>query len=115
MTSSANPKAATPPVHLVELAEVGTAGASAGPALLADKYELLAGVKVRLTATIGQATLTVGELFALKDGSLVPLDRLAGEPVDLALDGRVIARGRLVAVGEHFGISITEAPQGAAS
>jgi flagellar motor switch protein FliN/FliY len=117
MTTATTPSAtlakpAVASVHLVELADLGSQPAPSGASLLEDKYELLGGVKVKLTASLGQATLTVAELFALKDGSLVPLDKLVQEPLDITLDGRVIARGRLVAVGESFGISITHAPKG---
>ena len=54
---------------------------------------------------------SVGELFELKDRSVVKLDRLTTDPVDILLDEKVIARGKLVVAGDNFGISITEIPQ----
>ena len=59
-------------------------------------FGLIHDVKVRLSASLGRPRVTVAELFALKDGSVLKLDR-AGRPVDIVLDGQVVARGRLVA------------------
>ncbi|HWH82094.1 MAG TPA: FliM/FliN family flagellar motor switch protein [Burkholderiaceae bacterium] len=83
-----------------------------GAALFDGHLGLIQGVKVRLAASLGSASLTVAELFALKDGSVVKLDRTIDEPVDIVLEGQVIARGRLVAVDDSFGVSITEIAAG---
>jgi flagellar motor switch protein FliN/FliY len=79
-----------------------------GAALFNGHLGLIQGVKVRLAASLGSSSLTVAELFALKDGSVLKLDRAIDEPVDVMLEGQVIARGRLVAVDDNFGVSITE-------
>jgi flagellar motor switch protein FliN len=79
-----------------------------GAPLLSGQLGLIQGVKVRLAASLGSASLTVAELFALKDGSVLKLDRSIDEPVEIMLEGQVIARGRLVAVDDSFGVSITE-------
>ncbi|TAL13620.1 MAG: flagellar motor switch protein [Aquabacterium sp.] len=101
------------PVHPVDLADMSEAAAApaAGSAVLAGRLGLLGGVKVQLSASLGRATLSVGELFALRDGSVLKLDKLADEPVDILLDGKVVARGTLVAVDDSFGVSITQAPE----
>lgn len=78
------------------------------PAAMEAHLGLIRSVKVRLTAHLGGAQITVGELQALKDGSIVALDRLADEPVDLLLEGQLVARGHLVAVDDNFGVRITE-------
>ena len=98
-------KAAAPQlVELPELADRKGQGAS-----LFDAHAgLINSVKVRLDALVGAASITVAELSALKDGSVLRLDRAADAPLDILLDGRVVARGRLVAVEDSFGISITE-------
>jgi flagellar motor switch protein FliN/FliY len=98
-------------VHALELAELSSRPEPAGPPLLEGQLALLHGVKVMLSASLGCARMTVAELFALKDGSLLRLDRLVDEPVDIMLDDKVIARGQLVAIEDSFGISITQAPQ----
>lgn len=97
-------------VQSVTLSEVANSPEQ-GPALLGPNLQLIQGVKVRLAASLGQSELTVGELFSLKEGSVVKLDRLTADPVDILLDGKVVARGQLVVVDDNFGISITHIPQ----
>lgn len=80
----------------------------AGPPAIESHLELIRSVKVRLSASLGEAVLTVGELTSLKDGSVIKLDREAGDPVDIVLEGKVIARGHLVAVDDNFGVRISE-------
>lgn len=74
-------------------------------------HQLIAQVRVRVTATLGHTTLSVAELAALADGSVLSLDRGVDEPLDLLLDGQVIARGTLVAVDDQFGLRITHIAQ----
>lgn len=93
--------------QLVELPVVKDRKAH-GAAVFDTHLELINGLKVKLGASLGTATLTVAELSALKDGALLKLDRGVDEPIDIVLEGKVIARGRLVAVDDNFGISITE-------
>jgi flagellar motor switch protein FliN/FliY len=50
----------------------------------------------------------VQDLFSLKDGSVVELQRMVDDPVDVLLNGRVVARGQLVASGDQFGVRVTE-------
>ena len=52
--------------------------------------------------------MTIGQTLALAPGSVVVLDRMAGEPVDLLVNGQRIARGEVVAIDEEFGLRITE-------
>lgn len=80
----------------------GTASAAINP---------LHHVKAQVTVTVGSASLTVGELLAAKDSQVITLDREVDGVVDLMLEGQVVARGQLVAVGDYFGIRITELPR----
>ena len=68
----------------------------------------LADVPVELAVEIGRTRMTIGETLALAPGSIVTLDRLAGEPVDLLVNGRPIAQGEVVVIGEEFGFRVTE-------
>ena len=68
----------------------------------------LAAVPVELAVEIGRARMTIAETLALAPGSIVTLDRLAGEPVDLLVNGRAIARGEVVVIGEEFGFRVTQ-------
>jgi flagellar motor switch protein FliN/FliY len=68
----------------------------------------LRDVLVELTVEIGRTRMTVGETLELRPGSVVTLERMAGEPVDLLVNGRRIARGEVVVVDEEFGLRVTE-------
>lgn len=65
-------------------------------------------VPVRVQALLGRAQLTIDQLLELAVGSVVELDRRAGEPVDLLVNGRLIARGELVLVDGQLGVTLTE-------
>jgi flagellar motor switch protein FliN/FliY len=68
----------------------------------------LRDVPVELAVEIGRTRMTIGETLDLRPGSVVSLDRLAGEPVDLLVNGKRIARGEVVAIDEEFGLRLTE-------
>lgn len=96
--------AATEPVNVArtELSELSglAEGAPLGLAQLLD-------VSVRVTVEVGRAKLTLAELVQLAPGSLVELDREAHEPVDILVNGKVVARGEIVTIGESYGVRIT--------
>jgi flagellar motor switch protein FliN len=69
---------------------------------------LVLDVPVELSVEVGRTTMTIRETLAIAPGSIISLDRMAGEPVDLLVNGRRIARGEVVAVDEEFGLRVTE-------
>jgi flagellar motor switch protein FliN len=73
-----------------------------------NELQRLHDVPVELAVEIGRTRMTIGETLALGPGSIVSLNRLAGEPVDLLVNGRPIARGEVVVVDEEFGLRVTE-------
>ena len=75
---------------------------------LGQRVDLVEHVQVELTVRLGTAELAIGELFALAPGAVLELDRDIDAPVDLELHGRVVARGHLVAVGDRYGVRVTE-------
>src|SRR3954467_1545208 len=83
----------------------------------AAELERLNDVSVEVSVEIGRTRMTLGEALALGPGSVIGLHRLAGEPVDLLVNGRVIARGEVVVIGEDFGLRSTAlpVPRGAAT
>jgi flagellar motor switch protein FliN/FliY len=85
----------------------GTAAVDMGGAAGADLARLH-DVPVELTVEIGRTRMTIGETLALGPGSIVTLNRLAGEPVDLLVNGKPIARGEVVVIDEEFGLRISE-------
>lgn len=80
----------------------------AGAAAAGEDLSLLLDVPVELAVEIGRTTMTIRETLAIGPGSVIALDRLAGEPVDLLANGKRIARGEVVAVDEEFGFRVTE-------
>lgn len=81
---------------------------SAKSAAPTGRLAALAGVKAELTVVAGHATAKVGELLALKEGTVMTLDTTLNAPFDLMLGDQMVARGELVAVGDQFGVRITE-------
>ena len=94
-------------VRTVELSQLVGAEAG-GKNAFAGNLDLIQNVKVQLAVSLGSAELTVAELFALKEGAVVELLQASDAPLEISLDGRVIARGELVVVGDNFGVRITE-------
>jgi flagellar motor switch protein FliN/FliY len=80
----------------------GTTGSAAGD------LSLVLDVPVELAVEVGRTTMTIRETLAITPGTIIALNRMAGEPVDLLVNGRRIARGEVVAVDEEFGLRITE-------
>jgi flagellar motor switch protein FliN/FliY len=68
----------------------------------------LHAVPVELAVEIGRTRMTIGDALALGPGSIITLHRMAGEPVDLLVNGRAIARGEVVVIDEEFGLRVTE-------
>ena len=101
------PASERPTVRPVQLEELQT-GKESVRNLLDANMELVHDVKVRLTVSLGGAQISIGELFALKEDGLLKLDKATSDPVDILLDGRLVARGELMASGDHFAVRITE-------
>ena len=70
--------------------------------------EMLHGVDLEVAVELGRTRMTVRDLLALSPGEVLELDRAAGSPADLLVNGRLIARGEVVVVEEDFGLRITE-------
>ncbi|GAA3652348.1 hypothetical protein GCM10022237_10250 [Nocardioides ginsengisoli] len=70
--------------------------------------ELLQGVDMEVTVELGRTRMTVRDLLALTPGAVLELDRAAGSPADLLVNGRLVARGEVVVVDEDFGLRVTE-------
>ena len=106
MENSDNTSAKVEGLALEEL----QADAASGDPVASRSLDVVRDVQVQLTAVLGGTTMTVGELFALKEDGVVTLDTLVDQPVDLLLNQQVVARGALVVADEHFAVQITEVP-----
>ncbi len=74
----------------------------------AANIEVLMHVPLQVTAELGTSKMSVSEVLKLGTGSIIELERLAGGPVDLLVNDKLIARGEVVAVDENFSVRITE-------
>lgn len=73
-----------------------------------DNLRILENIEVNLTVEVGSAELKIRDLLRLSEGSIIELDRLAGDPLDILANGTMIAKGEVVMVGERFGIRFSE-------
>ncbi|MCQ4347291.1 flagellar motor switch protein FliN [Pseudomonas stutzeri] len=80
---------------------------SAGSAGMRD-LEMIMDIPVRLTVELGRTRITIKQLLELAQGSVIELDGLAGEPMDILINGYLIAQGEVVVVDDKYGIRITE-------
>jgi flagellar motor switch protein FliN/FliY len=74
----------------------------------AGSIDLLLDVKLDLRVELGRAPIPVREVLQLGAGSIVTLQKMSGEPVDILVNGKLIARGEVVVVDENFGVRVTE-------
>lgn len=79
-----------------------------GERVWSDSLDVVKDMQVKIEVCLGEAHLSVADLMDLREKSVIKLDRDAAAPVDLLLDGKVIGRGNLVVVGDHYGIQLTE-------
>jgi flagellar motor switch protein FliN/FliY len=75
--------------------------------------EALFDVSLPVVIEIGRTSLTVQEVLELTTGSVIELERVVGEPVDVYVSDRRLAQGEVVVIGEHFGVRITRVLHGA--
>jgi flagellar motor switch protein FliN/FliY len=71
-----------------------------------ESIDMLLDVELDVSIELGRADLSIKRILELAPGSIVELDRMAGEPVDLLVNGKVVAKGEVVVVDENFGIRI---------
>lgn len=102
---------AAPTAQVISLVELhqDPAAADGAPKVLPSMNPLHA-VRAQLQVCVGEIEMTLGELLAAREHQVVPLTRGIDEPIDLLLEGKVVARGQLVALNGQFGVRITELP-----
>lgn len=91
-----------------ENAEAEVAGSPKTDKISAEKLKILESIEVGLSIEVGRTEMTIKDLLLLNEGSVVELDRLAGEPLDILVNGAIIAKGEVVMVGERYGVRFTD-------
>ena len=74
----------------------------------APNFDLLAGVSLRVSVEVGSTSMTLAELLALSEGSVIELDRAATDLLDIYANGTLIAKGEIVSVDGRYGIQVAE-------
>ncbi|PEQ89559.1 flagellar motor switch protein FliN [Bacillus sp. AFS006103] len=69
---------------------------------------LLMDINLEVVVELGRTKKKINEILELSQGSIIELDRVSGEPVDLLINGKVVAKGEVVVIDEYFGVRITE-------
>lgn len=106
---SQNPNTLDPEETAALLKENGSNGSRRnGNPLPGRELEFLFDVPLQVSVEVGRAKILLKDLLQMGEGYVVELDKLAGEPLDLYVNSRLIARGEAVRVGEKFGIKLTE-------
>ena len=73
-----------------------------------SQIDLLLDISLQVTVELGRARMKIQEILGLRNGSVIELDRLAGEPADILVNGTLIAKGEVVVVDEKFGVRVIE-------
>lgn len=84
------------------------AGAYGASVNMPSNIDILMDVQMVLTVELGRTKKYVKDIFQLGEGSIIELDKLAGEPVDLLVNGKLIAKGEVVVIDENFGVRVTD-------
>lgn len=79
------------------------------PSSMKDRgIDLLLDIPLEVAVEVGRSRILVRDLLQLQEGSMIELDKLAGEPLDLYVNSRLIARGEAVVINEKFGLRLTD-------
>lgn len=96
-----SPQAQISSVRFPQMGESITTGGYGDISLLLD-------VEMTMTVELGRTSKLVKDILGLGEGSIIELDKLAGEPVDLLVNGKLIAKGEVVVIDENFGVRVTD-------
>lgn len=97
--NSSRPSAAAPGSHGNPLT---------GQPTTLDSLEFVMDVPVEVSVEIGRKKMKIAEILRVGPGAVLELDKAAGEPLDIYVNNRVIARGEAVVIGDHYGVRLTE-------
>lgn len=83
-------------------------GGNSGNAGMMNELDMILDIPVKITVELGRTKITIKNLLQLAHGSVVELDAMAGEPMDVLVNGTLIAQGEVVVVNDKFGIRLTD-------
>jgi len=104
MNATPDPQPTPETAHFDELA----GGAAPSSSVRDVNLEVILDVPVTLSMEVGEARISIRNLLQLNQGSIIELDRPAGQPLDVFVNGTLVAHGEVVVVNEKFGIRLTD-------
>jgi len=97
-----------PPPANVRPMEFAPIGGATGGSASKNGVDLILDVQLQVSVELGRSAMSVREVLAMGPGSVVELEKHAGEPVEVVVNNKIIARGEVVVIDENFGVRITE-------
>jgi flagellar motor switch protein FliN len=103
-------QATTPPVQATPATQAFKPLDASASAMMREGFDIdmIRDIPVQLSVELGRARITIRELLQLNQGSVVELESLAGEPMDIYVNGYLVAQGEVVVVGEKYGVRLTD-------
>lgn len=102
-------QAATPQQNVnIQPAQFQTFGGNFNPTVSQENIGLIMDVPLEVTVELGRTTKSIAEILDFAPGTIIELDRIAGEPIDVLVNGKFVAKGEVVVIEESFGIRVTE-------
>lgn len=95
-------------IRVSELADNIKAGDDALNKLKVQNLDFILDIPLKVTVELGRTTVIIKDLLQLGQGSVLELDKLAGEPLEILVNGKLVAKGEVVVVNEKFGIRLTD-------
>lgn len=92
----------------MEAESLGAEGATGLPKAKERNLELILDIPLRVTVELGRTKMLVSDLLNLGQGSVIELNKLAGEPMEVLVNDKLVARGEAVVVNEKFGVRLTD-------
>lgn len=97
-----------PLIQNVVQASEGVAQATSGSGIMPRNLDFLLDVTLQVSVEVGRTRMSIQDLLQLGQGSVIELTKLAGEPLDVFINERLVARGEAVIINEKFGVRITD-------
>ena len=107
MGGAMNPQAAMQNIN-VQPAQFQSFAADGGSIAGQENIGLIMDVPLNVTVELGRTTKSISEILDFAPGSIIELDRIAGEPIDVLVNGKLVAKGEVVVIEECFSVRITE-------
>ncbi len=96
------------PVEVEKIADEVKAGDDALNKLKVQNLDFILDIPLKVTVELGRTSVLIKDLLQLGQGSVLELDKLAGEPLEILVNGKLVAKGEVVVVNEKFGIRLTD-------